>query len=75
MREVGEQGCDGRRILAGKAAPAGKTLSEVAKGLGWSTSIWDFSGEVPVLKAKTGGSDSSDANGQLPDFDENEFYN
>ena len=59
----------------GKAAPAGKTLSEVAKGLGWSTSIWDFSGDIPVLKGKASGSDSSDANGQLPDFDENEFYN
>ena len=34
----------------GKAAPAGKTLSEVAKSLGWSTSIWDFSGELPKLK-------------------------
>lgn len=34
----------------GKAAPAGKTLSQVAKDLGWSTDIWDFSGDTPKLK-------------------------
>ena len=60
----------------GKAAATGKTVSQIAKGLGWSSSVWDFSGELPVLKAKVAGSDepeAPDANGQLPDFDENEF--
>ena len=59
----------------GKAAAAGKTLSQVAKGLGWSSSVWDFSGDVPVLKAKSS-SDEPEApepGGQLPDYDENEF--
>ena len=61
----------------GKPAPAGKTLSEVAKSLGWSTSVWDFSGDTPVLKKITPGEANSDVDtgGQLPDFDENEFYN
>ena len=61
----------------GKAAPAGKTVSEIAKGLGWSPSIWDFSGELPVLKGKPSSDtpDAPDPNGQLPDFDENDFYN
>ena len=61
----------------GKAAPAGKTLSQVAKSLGWSESVWDFSGDIPVLKKRTSGEDNPDVNtgGQLPDFDENEFYN
>lgn len=61
----------------GKAAPTGKTVSEIAKGLGWSASIWDFSGELPVLKGKPSSDtpDAPDPNGQLPDFDENEFYN
>lgn len=61
----------------GKAAPTGKTVSEIAKGLGWSSSIWDFSGELPVLKGKPSSDepDAPDPNGQLPDFDENEFYN
>ena len=34
----------------GKAAPAGATLSQVAQSLGWSADIWDFSGELPILK-------------------------
>ena len=34
----------------GKAAAAGATLSQVAQGLGWSADVWDFSGDVPVLK-------------------------
>lgn len=34
----------------GKAAAAGKTLSQVAQDLGWSAEIWDFSGEQPKLK-------------------------
>ncbi len=62
----------------GKAAPTGKTLSQIAKSLGWSTSVWDFSGDLPVLKGKSEGPvepEVPDPNGQLPDFDENEFYN
>ena len=61
----------------GKAAPAGKTLSQIAKGLGWSQKVWDFSGDVPVLKPKADGSsdepEAPEPGGQLPDFDENEF--
>lgn len=59
----------------GKAAEAGKTLSEVAKGLGWSASVWDFSGELPKLKPRPSGPAAPDADGQLPDFEENDFYN
>ena len=33
----------------GKSAGSGKTLSQVAKSLGWNSSIWDMSGSVPVL--------------------------
>ena len=59
----------------GKAAEAGKTLSEVARGLGWSASVWDFSGELPTLKPRPSGPAAPDADGQLPDFEENDFYN
>lgn len=60
----------------GKAAAATVTLSALAKSLGWSEAIWDFSGAVPVHK---GGStvvddENGDSTGQLPDFDDNEFY-
>ena len=34
----------------GKAAAAGATLTQVAQTIGWSADIWDFSGDVPVLK-------------------------
>ena len=34
----------------GKAAPAGSTVSSVARTLGWSETVWDLSGAVPVLK-------------------------
>ena len=34
----------------GIAAPAGSTISSVAKTLGWPTDIWDFSGDAPKLK-------------------------
>jgi hypothetical protein len=34
----------------GKAAAAGKTLSQLAADLGWSTDVWDLSGAVPALK-------------------------
>lgn len=59
----------------GKAAAATQTLSALAKNLGWSTSIWDFSGDLPVFKAvdPAGGSDVN-AGGQLPDFGENVIY-
>ena len=33
----------------GTAAAAGKTASDVARDLGWDTSIWDLSGSEPVL--------------------------
>ena len=34
----------------GKAAAAGKTVSQIAQELGWSADIWDFSGDLPKLK-------------------------
>lgn len=34
----------------GLAAPAGSTISSVAKTLGWPTDIWDLSGDAPKLK-------------------------
>ena len=34
----------------GKAAAAGKTISQVAQDLGWSSDVWDFSGNAPKLK-------------------------
>ena len=62
----------------GKAAAAGATLSSVAKGLGWPSEIWDFSGDIPVHKAGASGpveeTPNVDAGGQLPDFEENELY-
>ena len=33
----------------GKAAGAGETLSDVAKRIGWSETVWDLSGDIPVL--------------------------
>lgn len=33
----------------GKAAAAGETVSDVAKRLGWSETIWDLSGDYPQL--------------------------
>ena len=61
----------------GKAAAAGSTVSSVAQSLGWSGSVWDFSGPLPVLKKAASGGDDTEANpgGQLPDFPESEFYN
>lgn len=61
----------------GKAAAAGTTASQVAKALGWDESIWDLSGALPFFK----GGDApviivdDEAEGQLPDFDENDFFN
>ena len=59
----------------GKAAPAGKSLSEVAKGLGWSDSVWDFSGEIPVIKADATFVPVEDVNGEggIGDWDENKI--
>ncbi len=34
----------------GKAAAPGKTVSQIAQEIGWSASIWDFSGALPALK-------------------------
>lgn len=34
----------------GKAAAADATVSSVAKALGWSETVWDLSGALPVLK-------------------------
>ena len=47
----------------GKAAEAGKTLSQVAKQIGWNETVWDLSGATPVLTgalepAATSGNDN-----------------
>ena len=34
----------------GKAAAATETASAVAKRIGWDTTVWDLSGDKPVLK-------------------------
>ena len=34
----------------GKAAAAGKTVSQIAKDLGWPETVWDLSGDLPKLK-------------------------
>lgn len=34
----------------GTAAPAGATISSLANSLGWSTDIWDLTGDTPKLK-------------------------
>lgn len=59
----------------GKTAAATATVTSLAKSLGWSQSIWDFSGDFPILKKSSGGDSNVDADGQLPDFDENDFFN
>ena len=61
----------------GKAAAAEKTLSEIAKGLGWPDQVWDFSGKLPVHRSSASGGNGdggNESNGQLPDFDENAIY-
>lgn len=35
--------------LHGTAAPAGSTISSLAETLGWDETIWDLTGDVPVL--------------------------
>lgn len=34
----------------GKAAPAGSTISSLAKTAGWDEAVWDLSGDKPALK-------------------------
>ena len=58
----------------GKAAAAGKTLSQVAQELGWSSEVWDFSGDYPVHVGQPPlVVDQAGSNGQLGDFGENPF--
>ena len=59
----------------GKAAPSGATLTQVAQSLGWSTSIWNFSGDVPTIRkdAQVGPVPDVTTDGQLPGFGENDF--
>ena len=61
----------------GLAAPADATVTSLARSLGWSDSVWDFSGPIPTLKAGTGGGDDETVNagGQLPDYPEHDFFN
>ena len=61
----------------GLAAPADATVTSLARSLGWSDSVWDFSGPIPTLKAGTGGGDDENVNagGQLPDYPEHDFFN
>ena len=62
----------------GKAAAKDATASQVAKDkLKWDDSVWDFSGALPFFKGASAPVENPDVNpgGQLPDFDENEFYN
>lgn len=60
----------------GKAAAAGDTASSVAKKLGWDETLWDLSGNVPFFKGASAPVEDPDvpSEGQLPDFDDNEFY-
>ena len=61
----------------GLAAPADATVSSLARSLGWSDSVWDFSTPIPTLKAGTGGGgdETVNAGGQLPDYPEHDFFN
>ena len=60
----------------GLAAPADATVTSLARSLGWSDSVWDFSTPIPTLKAGTGGGDENvNAGGQLPDYPEHDFFN
>ena len=61
----------------GKAAAKGATASQVAKTLGWDESVWDLSGNLPFFKGASAPVENPDVNpgGQLPDFDEHDFYN
>ena len=57
----------------GKTAAASATLSGMARMLGWSDKVWDLSGDVPLIRAKSTDPETG-IGGQLPDFPENEFY-
>ena len=58
----------------GKAAAKGKTLSQVAQELGWSSEVWDFSGAYPVHVGQPELIvDQAGSNGQIGDFGENPF--
>ena len=59
----------------GKAAAEGKTLSQVAQGLGWSAAVWDFSKDIPTLKpdAPVGPIPDVTSDGQLPGFGDNDL--
>lgn len=59
----------------GKAAPAGASLTQVAQSLGWSSSIWDFSTDIPTIRpdAQVGPVPDVSGDGVLPGFDENEI--
>ena len=59
----------------GKAAPAGKTLSQLAQDLGWSPEIWDFSGELPTIRpdASYNPVEDTHGDGQIGDFDDNKL--
>ena len=59
----------------GKAAPAGKTLSQLAQDLGWSPEIWDFSGELPTIRpdASYNPVEDTHCDGQIGDFDDNKL--
>ena len=61
----------------GLAAPADATVTSLARSLGWSDSVWDFSTPIPTLKAGTGGGgdETVNAGGQLPDYPEHDFFN
>ena len=61
----------------GLAAPADATVTSLARSLGWSDTVWDFSTPIPTLKAGTGGSGDENVNagGQLPDYPEHDFFN
>lgn len=59
----------------GKAAPVGATLTQVAQSLGWSTAIWNFSGDIPTIRpdAQVGPVPDVTGEGQLPGFGENDI--
>lgn len=59
----------------GKAGADGITLSRLAQDLGWSDSVWDFSGERPLIRPDASYVPVVDINGdgQLGDYDENKL--
>ena len=59
----------------GKAAPVGATLTQVAQSIGWSTAIWNFSGDIPTIRpdAQAGPIPDVTNEGELPGFDENDI--